>query len=309
MNKKLNEARPFLKWAGGKRQILGDLAKRIPTQIVKKGVIETYIEPFVGGGAFFFYLKNNFEIKKSVLLDINNDLILTYLVIQKGPGNLIEQLKKIESNYLKLNIIDQEKFFYKKRKEFNDMMADFDFKKYNSHWVERAALVIFLNKTCFNGLFRQNSKGLFNVPFGKYKNPTICDEVNIKTTAIALKNTEILCGDFNMSIKYVSDETLIYLDPPYRPIIKSSFTKYSKDGFNDNDQRRLAQYFKDMSKKRALLMLSNSDPKSGDINDHFFDDLYKEFQINRVLSKRSINSKASKRGKISEIIITNYTTS
>jgi len=307
MNKKLAEARPFLKWAGGKRQLLGDLAKRIPPQIVKKGVIETYIEPFVGGGAFFFYLKNNFEIKKSVLLDINNDLILTYLVIQKYSKKLISKLKELESYYLKLDQTKQEEYFYIKRAEFNEMIANFNFKKYHPQWIERATLVIFLNKTCFNGLFRQNSKGLFNVPFGMYKNPTICDEENIKTTANALKNTEIVCGDFDKTIKYVSKATFIYLDPPYRPIIKTSFTKYSRDGFNDDDQRRLGQYFRDMSKKKAFIMLSNSDPKSGDINDNFFDDLYKEFQINRVLSKRSINSKASPRGKISEIIVTNYT--
>lgn len=309
MNKKLNEARPFLKWAGGKRQLLGDLTKRLPSHIVKKEVIETYIEPFVGGGAFFFYLKNNFEIKRSVLLDINNDLILTYLVIQKYSKELISKLKELEFHYLKLDIAKQEEYFYKKRAEFNDMMTGFNFKEYHPQWIERAALVIFLNRTCFNGLFRQNSKGFFNVPFGKYKNPTICDEENIKNTASALKNTKIICGDFNRSIKYVSNNTLIYLDPPYRPIIKTSFTKYSKDGFNDDDQRRLAQYFKHMSEKNAFLIMSNSDPKSGDMNDNFFDDLYKEFQINRVFSKRSINSVANKRGKISEIIITNYKTS
>lgn len=306
MNKKLAEARPFLKWAGGKRQLLGDLAKRIPPQIIKKGVIETYIEPFVGGGAFFFYLKNNFEIKKSILIDINNDLILTYKVIQRNSDELITQLKKIETYYLRLNPLKQEEFFYRQRNEFNEMISKFNFNKYYPLWIERATQVIFLNRTCFNGLFRQNSKGLFNVPFGRYANPTICDEENIKAVANALVGAEIICGDFNKSTRFVSKNTFIYLDPPYRPIIKTSFTRYSKDGFTDLDQKRLAQYFKDMHKKDAYLILSNSDPKGENINDNFFDDLYKEFQIDRVFSKRSINSKASLRGKISEIIIINY---
>ncbi|HEX3013408.1 MAG TPA: Dam family site-specific DNA-(adenine-N6)-methyltransferase, partial [Methanobacterium sp.] len=190
---------------------------------------------------------------------------------------------------------------------YNKQIENFNYNSFNDEWIERVTYLIFLNKTCFNGLFRQNKKGEFNVPFGRYKNPSIYNENNIIQVSKALKNTEIFYGDFTSSSKYIEKGSFVYFDPPYRPLNRtSSFTKYSKDGFFDEDQIRLSKFFDEMDKKEAYLMLSNSDPKNKDINDHFFDELYKNYNINRVHAKRHINSNASKRGEINELIITNY---
>ena len=164
-----------------------------------------------------------------------------------------------------------------------------------------------MNKTCFNGLFRQNKKGEFNVPFGKYKNPNICNADRILEANKALQNTIIYCADFSISEKFVKEKTLVYLDPPYRPITKtSSFTSYSKEDFNDEDQRRLSDYFNILDKRGAYLILSNSDPKNKNLDDNFFDDLYEDYNIERILAARAINCVGTKRGKINELIITNY---
>ena len=187
-------------------------------------------------------------------------------------------------------------------------MNDFDYDNYSNEWIERTSHLIFLNKTCFNGLFRQNMKGEFNVPFGRYKNPKICNEKNIIEVNKALGNTEIFCGDFSEASEYIKKESFVYLDPPYRPLNKTSnFTTYSKDGFIDEDQTKLAEFFEDMNKRGAYLMLSNSDPKNENPHDEFFDALYKDYNIERVTAKRHINCNASKRGEINELIITNYT--
>lgn len=300
-------AKPFLKWAGGKTQILNELEKRLPSEIKNSKIIKRYIEPFVDGGALFFYLKNKYFIKKAYLFDINMELILGYQVIKNNHIRLIKLLKKLQNNYYEYNKKQREKLYYQVRDQYNSQLNKIDYTRYNSKWEIRASYLIFLNKTCYNGLFRQNRKGEFNVPFGKYKNPAICDEKNIIRVNKALQNTDIICGDFYKSKKYILRSSLVYLDPPYRPLNNtSSFTQYAKHGFDDNDQIRLSNFYKQINKKGAYIILSNSDPKNVNPNDNFFDVLYKDFHIERVLAKRFINCDATKRGSINEIIVENY---
>jgi len=300
-------AKPFLKWAGGKTQLLDAFNSRLPKNILQTREIDSYIEPFLGGGAMFFFLKRNFDIKKSFLFDVNKELIVGYKTIKNSPKELIDKLCSFEEFYHKKNEEKREEFFYEIRERYNNQMNDFDYDNYNPDWIERSTYLIFLNKTCFNGLFRQNKKGGFNVPFGRYKQPTICDKKNIEEVSHALKNTNIFCADFSESENYIEKGSFVYFDPPYRPLNKTStFTSYSKDGFCDEDQERLSKFFKKMDSKGAYLMLSNSDPKNEDPEDEFFDILYKDFNIERVPAKRFINRDASKRGNINEIIVRNY---
>ncbi len=300
-------ARPFLKWVGGKSQLLDELYKRLPKKILETGNIERYVEPFVGGGALFFFLKQRFKIKESYLFDINQDLVLVYNVIKYNVENLISFLSQIEEKYLKLSSEERKNYYYEIRTIYNEQKKNFDYKGINLLSIERAGYLIFLNKTCYNGLYRTNKKGEFNVPFGKYKNPSILDEENLLQVKEALKNTEIICGDFELSREYIQQETLVYLDPPYRPISRSSsFTSYTDVSFDDNEQVRLAKFFRDMDNKRAYLLLSNSDPKNEDPNDDFFDKLYSGYIIERVKAKRYVNCVGEKRGEINEILIRNY---
>lgn len=300
-------AKPFLKWAGGKTQLLDELTKRLPEHIFKTMTIERYIEPFVGGGAMFFFLKSKYIIKQSFLFDINRELVIGYKVIQNNPKELINKLRLIEDMYLKKTKEKRKKLYYEIRDIYNNQMLNFDYNNYGNEWIERAAFLIFLNKTCFNGLFRQNKKGEFNVPHGSYKNPTICDEKNIFEVNKALKDTEIFCDDFTKSEDYIEKDSLVYFDPPYRPInATSNFTSYTKEGFNDEDQIRLACFFERMDKRGAFLMLSNSDPKNKNPKDDFFEKRYSKYKIERIQAKRYINCDASKRGEINELIITNY---
>lgn len=299
------KAKPFVKWAGGKGQLLGELEKRLPSDIVNGGTIPRYVEPFVGGGAMFFYLKGRYQIKESVLSDNNQDLILAYHVIKKGLKELTDKLLEIEAHHLEKSEEKRKENYYSIRESYNDQKIDYQ--KPSNEWILRAAYFIFLNKTCFNGLYRLNSKGFFNVPFGRYKNPTICDDENLKAVHDALQKTSLFHGDFTESSKYINGESFVYLDPPYRPLNKTShFTNYSIDGFNDDSQKKLAEFFKDLDKKGAKLMMSNSDPKNQDKQDMFFDDLYTDFTLERIPAKRNINRDASKRGVINELIVRNY---
>ncbi|MDE4542155.1 Dam family site-specific DNA-(adenine-N6)-methyltransferase [Thermoanaerobacterium sp. R66] len=300
-------AKPFLKWAGGKTQLLNELNSRLPLQIMQKHEIESYIEPFVGGGAFFFFLKNNYNVKETFLIDSNKELIVGYKAIQNNVEDLIFELEDIESRYLKLSDEERKEFYYNVREEYNTQKDTFNYFMYNSDWIKRASYLIFLNKTCFNGLYRLNKNGDFNVPFGKYSKPKICDKENLYEVNKALINTEIICADFEESKKFIKKSSLVYLDPPYRPLSSTSnFTSYNELGFDDGDQVRLSEYFKEMDKKGAYLILSNSDPKNIDKDDDFFDKLYEEFIIERVSAKRYINSKGNGRGPINELIIRNY---
>lgn len=300
-------AKPFLKWAGGKTQLIQQLEERLPSIVKTSKKIKNYIEPFIGGGAFFFYLRNHYEIESSVIVDINPEIILGYKTIQKKSSELIESLKEIQHQYISLSEEKRKLFFYDIRESFNKKIPSMDYKNFNSTWIERTTQLIFLNKSCFNGLFRQNSKGEFNVPFGDYKNPKICDDANIKACNKALQNTEILNGDFLITKSFVTADTLIYLDPPYRPISKtSSFNSYSKGGFGDEEQKRLAAFFAEMSLRGAYLILSNSDPKNIDEDDNFFDEMYNDYKIDRIAASRMINSKADKRGILNEILVTSF---
>ena len=299
-------ARPFLKWAGGKTQLLDEFAKRLPSGLNGKSITK-YVEPFIGGGAVYFYLNRNFHFDHCSICDVNQELILSYKVIQKSVKKLIGELEILESDYLSKNDTKREQFYYEIRDDFNRKLTEIDFKKYNTAWIERTARIIFLNRTCYNGLFRVNRKGEFNVPFGRYKNPDILNEDNLKDVATLLKTTKILLGDFTQCREFVDKHTFVYFDPPYRPLNQtSSFTSYSKNGFYDEDQVRLVEFFKELDAKGAKIMLSNSDPKNENPDDSFFDDLFSEYHIERVPAKRMINCNGSRRGNISELIITNY---
>lgn len=299
--------KPFLKWVGGKTQLLKDLEAKLPKSITQSGTIERYIEPFVGGGALFFYLKGKYQIKKAYLIDNNDDLILAYKAIKKFPENIINELKPIESRYLKKNEKDRTKYYYQIRHKYNKQKKKINYRGFSELWLKHASYLIFLNKTCFNGLFRQNSKGEFNVPHGRYKNPKICDTGNLKKVSQALKNTNIICGDFSVCEKYTMPETLIYFDPPYRPLnATASFTAYTKNGFCDNEQLRLADLCKKLSQKEISILLSNSDPTNENKKDKFFDEIYNDFNIQRVLANRMINCNGEKRGQIKELLIANY---
>ena len=295
------QAKPFLKWAGGKRQLLNEIDKNLPHHILETKQLDLYIEPFVGGGALLFHLLSNYSVKKNIINDINPDLMLSYKVIKLFPKDLINKLKKIEREYLPLGYEQRKEYFYNNlRIPYNKLKIDYTTPNTKTS-IEKVALLIALNKTRFNGLFRQNSKGEFNVPFGRYANPRILDENNILNVSHLLKNTEIFCGSYE-SIKILKDtKAFIYLDPPYRPLTNAGFTKYSKEDFNDNDQKQLAKYFRELNKAKHYLMLSNSDT-----NDKFFDELYKGFNMQKVLAKRYINSNANGRGNINELLIKNY---
>ncbi len=304
--KSVPAARPFLKWAGGKTQLLGEFGKRLPAEL-HEGKITRYVEPFIGGGAVFFALNQRFSFERSYICDVNEELFLSYRVVQRSVKKLISELETLETAYLSRSEKKREEFYYEVRDGFNKKLPEIDFRKYKLEWIERAAQIIFLNRTCYNGLFRVNRRGGFNVPFGRYKNPDILNEDNLNDVATFLKTTTILQGDFTQCRKFVDKHTFVYFDPPYRPLNPtSSFTSYSKNGFYDKDQVRLVDFFKELDGKGAKILLSNSDPKNEHPDDTFFDDLFSEYFIERVPAKRMINCNGARRGNISELIITNY---
>jgi DNA adenine methylase len=262
---------------------------------LKIGQIDTYVEPFAGGGAIFFHIAQNFDsIKYFYLLDINEDLVNCYKAIKEDVDSLINDLQSLERRFhRRKNKSAQKEFYYEIRKKFNE--------------DKKPAQLIFLNKTCFNGLYRVNRKGGFNVPSGDYKNPKICNAENLYGVSELLQKTDLICGDFTVSEKYIDTNTFVYFDPPYRPISSTaSFTSYSKEAFGHDEQVELSQFCKSIHKKGAKFLLSNSDPKNEDSKDHFFEDHYKGFNIERVKASRVINCKAFGRGEINELLITNY---
>jgi len=299
------EAKPFLKWAGGKRQLLEQFEEQYP-KVLKNNNIKTYIEPFVGGGAVFFELIKYYEFENIILNDINKELINSYKVVKNEVEKVIKRLKKMEAEYLPLDMDARKEIYYNRRDNFNKEKKEIDFSEFNIEHIEHAAKFIFLNRTCFNGLYRQNKSGEFNVPIGRYKNPTICNEENLIAVSEALENVTLLSTDFEKTKRYIEDYTFIYIDPPYRPLPGTkSFTKYARADFNEDSQKRLANWVKEINED-AYLMLSNSNPKNTDPKDEFFENLYSEFVINEVSAKRSINSNGAKRGEITELIIRNY---
>lgn len=301
------EAKPFLKWAGGKSQLLSTIEDNFPDEIKKSRKIDKYFEVFVGGGALYFHLMNNYEVKESYLYDINPELILTYNVIKNNPNELIDLLLNLQDEYSSLEQEGKKEYYFNVRSKFNEDLTDFDYDNYSDAHIIRASQVIFMNKTCFNGLFRLNRKGEFNVPHGRYKNPLICDKNNILAASKTLENTHIINGNYDESEDLIDENSLVYFDPPYRPLKNtSSFTAYAGFEFTDQHQIELAEFYKKISDKGAKAILSNSDPKNENPNDNFFDDLYNDFTIERVQATRNINSNASKRGKINEILVKNY---
>ncbi len=295
--------RPVLKWAGGKGQLLDQIEQKLPLKL-KMGGIERYIEPFVGGGAVFFDIYNNYHIQEAFLFDINPELVILYNVIKYDVENLIIELTKIDTEYQ--HTVDKKEYYYARRDEYNNLDKNVDANVYVAGFVRRASLTIFLNRTCFNGLFRVNSKNKFNVPMGKYINPRILDEENLRNVSEALQIATIVQADFSKVTGCVTADTFIYYDPPYRPICEtSSFNSYAVGDFDDDEQKRLKCVFDACHQNGALQMLSNSDPTNY-TDDLFFDDLYKDYKINRILAKRLINSKADGRDTIRELLITNY---
>ncbi|MBP3353770.1 MAG: DNA adenine methylase [Bacteroidales bacterium] len=290
-------AKPFVKWVGGKTQLLDDIKKALPRNLSQINDV-TYIEPFVGGGAVLFWILQEYpNITKAIINDINEELICTYRVIKSDVEKLILELTRIQAEYLALNDVARKDYFLSQRERYNEK---------NNSDIETAALFIFLNRTCFNGLYRVNSKGKFNVPHGRYTNPKICDEETLRADSVVLQRVEILCGDFAQTGKYADNNVLYYFDPPYRPLTETSaFISYAKDGFDDAEQTRLRDFCEQIAAHKSLFVASNSDPQNVDNGDDFFDHLYKRFSIKRVFAARMINSKGNGRGAISEIMISN----
>lgn len=299
-------ARPFLKWAGGKRQLIDQIDARLPDK-VRSGACRKYAEPFVGSGAVFFYLAQRYPLEQIFLADINPELILAYKTIQRDVEGVIAPLSDLRAAYLPLEHAARKAFYYEMRARFNAARVAVDFERYQPAWVERTAQLIFLNRTCYNGLFRVNAKGEFNVPFGRYKRPNICDASNLRATARLLQGAHIHYGPFTDCTEFVDAGTFVYFDPPYRPISATArFTAYSRHSFGDEEQLALAALYRCLDGRGACLMLSNSDPKNGDATDDFFEDAYAGFRIERVLADRRINSKVARRGPVSELLIMNY---
>lgn len=290
-------AKPFIKWVGGKTQLLDDIKKSLPCDLSQRKEV-TYIEPFVGGGAVLFWILQEYpNITRAVINDINVELICTYRVIKDDVESLIIELNRLQNEYIPLDEAGRKMYFLAQRDRFNER---------NTSDVETAALFIFLNRTCFNGLYRVNSKGKFNVPHGRYANPKICDADSLRADSATLQRVEILCGDFAQTGKYADDNTLYYFDPPYRPLTNTSaFTSYAKEGFDDAEQARLRDFCRQIARCKSLFVASNSDPQNVNRGDEFFDHLYNMFSIKRVSATRMINSRGNGRGAISEIMISN----
>jgi len=303
----LNQAKPFLKWAGGKNQLLSQFENYYPSEL-RQGQIVRYLEPFIGGGAVFFEIMQKYSIHSSYISDVNKDLILTYQVVQQQPTALLEDLEQYQKEYDNTAEEKRNYLFLSVRKHFNSQRFAMNYKKFSDNWIARAAQFIFLNKTCFNGLFRLNSQGEFNVPFGKYKKPKLLDSYNILAVSKILQHTEIRISDYGNCFDKADEKTFIYFDPPYRPLSKTAgFTNYAGFEFEDREQIKLAHFFRKLdTEKHAKIMLSNSDPKNENPEDGFFEKIYNDYNLYRVHANRMINCHADKRGPISELVITNY---
>ncbi len=285
------QAKPFLKWAGGKTQLISNIEKSLPYEITN--IKFTYIEPFVGSGAILFWMLNKFQkLNYAVINDINEDLINTYKIIASKPKELISILQIFQNEYHSLETKAEEKkeYYYKKRELYNTRKEEKS---------GQAALFIFLNRTCFNGLYRVNKSNGYNVPMGSYKKPTICDDQNILAVSSVLQKVEILCGDYEATLHKASGNSFFYFDPPYKPLSNtSSFNSYAKDEFNDEEQISLRNFCSKLENEGHKWMLSNSDVKRKETNDNFFDEIYSDFSISRVKARRTINANPEKRGEL-----------
>lgn len=270
-----NKTYPIVKWVGGKRQLMFELLKNMPTKYNR------YFEPFIGGGALFFEL----QPENAYISDINEELINLYSVVRDDVDGLIEDLEKHEVSkeyFLNIRNIDRTKMFSKLSN------------------IKRASRFIYLNRTCFNGLYRVNSQGQFNVPFGNYSNPRIIDENNLKNCSELLKNTEIKVADFSEILTKVQKGDFVYFDPPYVPLNDtSSFTSYTKAGFDIDMQFKLRDVCDELDSMGVKFMLSNSDTK-------LVNELYSNYEIKKVFASRAVNANADGRGKITEVLVRNY---
>lgn len=298
-------AKPFVKWVGGKSQLIPEIVQRLP-EYIEKGLPYIYVEPFCGSAAFALHLLESEHPPTAVILnDINTDLVNLYKVIKSNPHELLAYLTNLQSEYDKLEDKEaKQPYYYAKREAFNTRSAD---------PIEHAGLFIFLNRAGFNGLYRVNSKNKFNVPIGSYKKPNFVFEDTILQASKVLSNVEIYNQSYEDTLTHLeqlnSDElpAFFYFDPPYKPLSESSsFTSYSKDSFSDEDQAKLKSFCDLLDEKGYQWLLSNSDTTNVDSENTFFDDMYSEYKVERVKASRNINSKGSKRGQINELLIRNY---
>ena len=282
-NINISKIQPFVKWVGGKRGLLSQITPLLPKKF------NNYFEPFVGGGALFFELQKQGKLdgKKVYLFDINRELVNAYNIVKESPKKLIEKLFEFKENHSK-------EYYYEVRawdREENFLELD---------KITRASRFIYLNKTCFNGLYRVNRKNQNNVPMGSYKNPNICDSDIIYSASYALQNATILNASYIDVLKYATKDDLVYFDPPYYPLNPtSSFTSYSEFEFLDREQEELFELFSELDRKGAFVVHSNSDTE-------FINELYNKFDIKKIQANRFINSKGSGRGKISEVLVRNF---
>lgn len=299
-------SKPFLKWAGGKRQLLPSLFPLLP-KALHEGRIKNYAEPFLGGGALFFRLAElGLSFDQCLLCDKNPELILVYRVVQKKCAALIDALAKLEKSYLRLEPEARQDHYLRKREAFNRDRLGFDFKRLGEAAVHRASLFIFLNRTGYNGLWRVNASGVFNVPFGRYRNPKICDEETLTAASQALRRmkAQIEVADYSRVESLWGPTTLVYYDPPYRPVsVSASFNSYTAGGFDDAEQERLARFFAEAGKSGTRQMLSNSVSSDG-----FFEKLYglPGNRLVTVKARRNINSQGHARGEVGELVVMNY---
>ena len=296
----LKKAKPFLKWAGGKGQLLKEIERYYP---FGDGQITKYAEPFVGGGAVLFDVLSKYALDAVYISDVNTELVNAYRVIRDDVGALIDVLGTMQRDFLPLETEARKAYYTRARTRFNELKQE----KPGHLEIERAALMVFLNKTCFNGLFRVNRFGLFNVPMGAYKNPQICDEANLRVASEALQNVTIVCGSYKESASFIDEKTFVYLDPPYRPITETAkFTAYNENAFGDQEQIGLAHFVDEMSLRGAKIVVSNSDPKNADAGDDFFDRIYATHKIRRVEATRMINCNGEARGVLKELLISTF---
>lgn len=278
----MKTVKPFVKWAGGKSQLLNEIRTKYPQKI------ERYCEPFVGGGAVLLDILANFSPVEVMINDINSALVNTYRQVQNNVEPLISRLETMQTEFWAADNEKRKTIYSKKRALFNDLVND------NEDSLEKADLFIFLNKTCFNGLYRVNRKGQFNVSIGSYKKPPICDAENLRYISKLLQNVKIKCGDYKDCADFIDGNTFVYIDPPYRPLTETaSFTSYNENEFGDQQQIELGRFIDEITEKGAKVVASNSDPQNTDVNDNFFDDLYARYSIYRVSAKRMINSKVT----------------
>ena len=293
--------KPILKWAGGKTQLLADISNAYPDGF--GDTINKFVEPFVGGGAVLFDVLSKYQLEEVYISDINAELINMYIMVRDHVDELMEILSMYQRDYIALDTEGRKDYYYNKRDEYNLLIQNGQ----SQEGIESAALFIFLNRTCFNGLYRANKSGLFNVPTGDYNNPLICNEANLRAVSNALANVQIVCADYSASIAHIDQHTLVYLDPPYRPLKgRDSFTSYTELDFDDSCQRALAGFIEEIDARGAYIILSNSDPKNVDPNDDFFDDLFADYDIQRINAKRRINRNSDHRGYITELLIKNF---